>query len=104
VHIILHTVILAQSVNGIYDIEVKRSRCLRSVSDRDSAALWHRRFGHLGYESLQRLAKENMVTDCLCHQTSSVMSKRRSVNLALWLCSIVIVIPLLQRGFQVRWS
>jgi transposase InsO family protein len=55
-------VMLARSVNGIYEIEVKRSRCLISTSNRDAAALWHRRFGHLGYENLQRLVKEKMVT------------------------------------------
>jgi hypothetical protein len=55
-------VMIAHSVNGIYEIEVKRSRCLISTSNRDSAALRHRRFGHLGYENLQRLVKENMVT------------------------------------------
>ncbi|GIL68956.1 hypothetical protein Vafri_22223, partial [Volvox africanus] len=77
------TILHADKVGRLYAIRYKPEGCLASkgrscaaVGSGDSkAALWHRRLGHLGYTSLERMCRENMVTgmevDCASLEAAS---------------------------------
>ncbi|GIL49048.1 hypothetical protein Vafri_5519 [Volvox africanus] len=64
------TILRADKVGRLYAIRYNPAGCLASKgrscaavgSGNSKAALWHRRLGHLGYTSLERMCRENMVT------------------------------------------
>ena len=58
-----NTVLTGHKERGLYVMHTEEDQktCLLSSSSRETAELWHRRYGHLGYKNLQRLVKEEMV-------------------------------------------
>ncbi|GIL57455.1 hypothetical protein Vafri_12688 [Volvox africanus] len=64
------TILRGDKVGRIYAVRYDVSRrpasegrsCAAIRSEDSKAALWHRRLGHLGYSSLERMCRENMVT------------------------------------------
>ena len=54
-------VLEAQSHGELYYIRTMRSCPMMMTDVQASAELWHRRYGHLGYDNLARLKREHMV-------------------------------------------
>jgi hypothetical protein len=70
--ITVHDIIVATArtqADGLYYIHAMEDSCssptanvlVANKSGKETAELWHRRYGHLGYSNLQRLVSDNMV-------------------------------------------
>jgi hypothetical protein len=52
----------ATKIGSLYHLDVETTPEMASVADKqEKEAIWHRRFGHLGTNSLQKLAREQLV-------------------------------------------
>jgi gag-polypeptide of LTR copia-type/GAG-pre-integrase domain/Domain of unknown function (DUF4219) len=55
------TALTGRKVEGMYILDTKKESCCYSRKV-ESAELWHRRFGHLGYDNLKKLQDGSLVT------------------------------------------
>ena len=65
------TIAIANKIGNLYflDYVVESANLVKTVSE-EKQVLWHKRFGHIGYQSLNKLIKDEMVTGLDCNITS----------------------------------
>ena len=54
----------ATKIGSLYHLDIETTPEMASVADKqEKEAIWHRRFGHLGTNSLQKLSREQLVNN-----------------------------------------